>query len=211
MSDYEVTCENIEDNDLGFEMMVNKADKAFPDGWAEIRMDKSGRCYAYTSPPQRRTIAWWGFSDNAEFVKVGKGRLEWNWQTFGIIRTPEAKPAKTSLTPERGKKAEQVRLLSAYAAELGSELSATRAMLAESQREIAELRRQVDFAKDCWYGDGWDSGAAAMLKAAQNAEAVLIYEANGGEMDMQAAMGAARVVGALGNELARGMLTGKGE
>jgi hypothetical protein len=50
-----------------------------------------------------------------------------------------------------------------------------------------------------------------MLKAAQNAEAALICEANGGEMDMQAAMGAARVVGAVQNALGTGLLTGDGE
>ena len=203
MSDYELICEDGLYEDLVLaDKMVSKADKELPDGWAEIRMDKSGNCFAYDTAPERGEVAWWN-SDKNRMEPVGAGRLDWNWETFGIIRTPEAKP-------KRVKKAEQIKLLAKYAAELSNELSATRAMLAESQREIAELRRQVDFAKDCWYGEGWDSGAAAMLKAAQNAEAVLIYEANGGEMDMQAAMGAARVVGAVQNALTTGRLTGEG-
>jgi hypothetical protein len=214
ISDYELICEDGLYTDLVLaDKMVSRADKAFPDGWAEIRMDKSGRCYAYTSPPQRRTIAWWGFGDNAELKMVGKGRLDWNWEIFGIIRTTEA-------NPKRGKKDGQIKLLAKYAAELGSELSATRAMLAESQRELEEVRLQlaaqppqdvIEMWREDWYKDGWDDGAAAMMKAAQNAEAVLIYEVNSGEMDMQAAMGAARVVGAVQNALSTGMLTGEGE
>ena len=118
-------------------------------------------------------------------------------------------------------KSEQIKLLARYAAELSSELSATRAMLAESQRKLEEVKAGLDTLagwnderaeqiQQSWYADGWDDGAAAMLKAAQNAEAVLIYEANGGEMDMQAAIGAARVVGAVQNALSTGMLTGEG-
>ena len=116
-------------------------------------------------------------------------------------------------------KSQRIKLLSTYAAELLRKLSATEAMLAESQKEVAELTEKVRVAertdwatiRQSWLTEGWDSGAAAMLKAAQNAEAVLIYEANGGEMDMQAVMGAARVVGAVQNALATGMLTGEGE
>jgi hypothetical protein len=50
-----------------------------------------------------------------------------------------------------------------------------------------------------------------MLKAAQNAEAVLIYEVNGGDMDKQFAFGGSRVVGAVQNALGTGRLTGEGE
>ena len=116
-------------------------------------------------------------------------------------------------------KSQQIKLLARYAAERSSELSATRALLAESQKEVAELTEKVRVAertdwvtiRQSWLSEGWDDGAAAMLKAAQNAEAVLIYEVNGGEMDMQAAIGAARVVGAVQNALSTGMLTGEGE
>ena len=116
-------------------------------------------------------------------------------------------------------KSERIKLLSAYAAELLSKLSATEAMLAELQREILGLSKDapipttfdIETIRQSWLSEGWDDGAAAMLKAVQNAEAVLIYEVNGGEMDMQAAMGAARVVGAVQNALATGMLTGEGE
>jgi hypothetical protein len=116
-------------------------------------------------------------------------------------------------------KSQQIKLMARYAAKLSSELSATRAMLAESQKDIAELTEKVRVAertdwatiRQSWLSEGRDDGAAAMLKAAQNAEAVLIYEANGGKMDMQAAIGAARVVGAVQNALSTGMLTGEGE
>ena len=213
MSDYELICEDGLYEDLVLaDKMVSKADRAFPDGWAEIRMDSGGACYAYTNTPVRRGIAWWGFDNDARYKKVGKGRLDWNWETFGIIRPPEAKP-------KRGKKTEQIKLLSAYAAELLRKLSATEAMLAELQREILELSKDapipttfdIETIRQSWLSEGWDDGAAAMLKAAQNAEAVLIYEANGGEINMQAAMGAARVVGAVQNAHSTGMLTGEVE
>ena len=144
MSKYELVCEDGLYTDLVLvDKMVRKADKELPDGWAEIRMDKSGRCFAYTSPPERRGAVWWGKGDNVEGKNVGMGRTDWNWEIFSIIRTPEAKPKRE----KKGKKSQQIKLLAKYAAELGSELSATRAMLAESQKEIAELKRQVNFAK----------------------------------------------------------------
>jgi hypothetical protein len=238
MSDYELICEDgLYDDLVLVDKMVSRADKAFPDGWEEIRMDKGGRCFAYTSPPERRGAVWWGKGDNVEGKNVGMGRTDWNWEIFGIIRTPEAKH-------KRGKKDGQIKLLARYAAELSSELSATRAMLAESQRELAELEagldtlagwngaERVDFIglgflqempsiaeklgntqqiQQSWYQDGRDDGAAAMYKAAENTEAAIIYAVNNGTMDIDGAIGAARVVGALGNELARGRLTGEGE
>ena len=70
-------------------------------------------------------------------------------------------------------KSEQIKLLSAYAAELLRKLSATEAMLAESQKEVAELQAGLDTLA------GWND--------------------------------AARVVGAVQNALATGMLTGEGE
>ena len=176
--------------------MVSKADKAFPDGCAEIRMDSSGVCYAYTNTPVRRNIAWWGFDNDARYRRVGKGRLDWGWQTFGIIRTPEA-------NPKRGKKAEQIKLLAKYAAELGSELSATRAILAEAQKEILELQNVIE--------EGWRNGAFAMVKAAQNAEAAIIFEHRCADAGMETVRGASRVVGFVQQAFATGMLTGEGE
>ena len=196
MSKYELVCEDGLHEDLVLvDKMVRKADKAFPDGWAEIRMDSGGACYAYTNTPVRRGIAFWGFS-NVEGKNVGKGRLEWNWETFGIIRTPEAKPKK-------GKKAEQIKLLAKYAAELSSELSATRAMLAEAQKEILELQNAIE--------EGWRNGAFAMVKAAQNAEAAIIFEHRCADAGMETVRGASRVVGFVQQAFGTGMLTGEGE
>ena len=190
--------------------MVSMADKELPDGWTEIRMDKSGNCYAYDIAPTCGGSTWGNGEGIMEYV--GVGRLDWNWETFGIIRTPEAKP-------KRGKKAEQIKLLSAYAAGLLSKLSATEAMLAELQREILGLSKDapipttfdIETIRQSWISEGWDDGAAAMYKAAENTEAAIIYAVNNGTMDIDGAISAARVVGALGNELARGMLTGEGE
>jgi len=239
MSDYTIKCSETGNKEELVTLcldMISKADEALPK-WTEIRMDKSGNCFAYDTAIERGELAWWGFSDNEEFKRVGFGMLDWNWEIFGIIRTPEAKP-------KRGKKAEQVRLLSAYAAEISGELSATRAMLAESQKEVVELlagldtlagwndAERVDFMglgflqgmpsiaeklgnteqiQQSWYRDGWDDGAAAMYKAAENTEAAIIYAVNNGTMDIDGAIGAARVVGAVQNALATGILTGEGE
>jgi hypothetical protein len=193
-------------------VLAQRATKDMPD-WKEIRIDEFWQALA-SNKPFVNSFAGWEPDATSKWKEIptddlgtpcGLDRI-----AFGIIRTTEAKP-------KRGKKAEQIKLLAKYAAELSSELSATRAMLAELQREILELSKDapipttfdIETIRQSWFSEGWDDGAAAMYKAALNAEAVLIYEVNGGEMDMQAAMGAARVVGAVQNALSTGMLTGE--
>jgi len=183
---------------------AKKADKRLPN-WAEIRFDEEGKCFAFTVAPFCDTSWWVSREGGLSLLKhpIEFDFLEYgiDWQTFGIIRN-EAKPT------EQSKKSK-----------LRRELSATRAMLEEAQREIAELSEKVRVAertdwatiRQTWHAEGWDDGAAAMLKAAQNAEAVLIYECNGGEMDFQAAMGAARVVGAVQNGFGTGIIHHKKE
>ena len=85
MSEYELVCTG-EYNDLVLiEKMVERADAALPN-WSEIRMEKSGNCFAFTAPPKRRSEDWWlgNIDDDADFVGMGKKR--WGWKTFCIIR-----------------------------------------------------------------------------------------------------------------------------
>ena len=209
MSDYEVTCENGEYNDLVWVEKFAKTASKMLKNWTEIRFDEDGKCFAYTHKPHRETSWWvardgksWYVTHHDGFDFIGSGI---DWQTFGIIRTPEAKPKRG----KKGKKSQLIKLLARYAAELSSELSATRAMLTESQRELEEANQRQQWARKYWENDGWDSGASAMLKAALSAEALIIHDVNNGAMNTDGAVSAGRVVGALQNEFGRGMLTGE--
>jgi hypothetical protein len=102
---YDVVCPNSKTGDLArLELLVATADERLPD-WVEIRMGKSGECWAYNTTPKQNHKHWyspeWHLIANVRSRPLGKGKKRWGWKTFCITkRLAEEVTATSNATTE---------------------------------------------------------------------------------------------------------------